>query len=511
MSALRFVLGDQLSRSIPTLRGIDPQQDIVLMVEVAEETTYVPHHKQKITFILSAMRHFAEELRAEGIVVDYVRLDDPDNSGSFTGELQRAVRRHLPDEVFVTEPGEFRVLEAIEGWSGQLNVPVHLRPDDRYFCTTVDFARWAEGRRGFRMEHFYRLMRERTGLLMQDGEPLGGRWNFDTENRKPLPRDLAPPERLRFAPDDATRDVMALVAIRFQTHFGDLDGFGWGVTRQDALAALDAFVADALPLFGEYQDAMRSGQPFLYHATLSPYLNAGLLTAREVCIRAEEAYTAGLAPLNAVEGFVRQILGWREYIRGIYWLRMPDYKETNALGATRALPAFYWTGETAMNCLYQAIADTRHQAYAHHINRLMVTGNFALMAGIAPAEIEEWYLCVYADAYDWVELPNVHGMSVYADGGLMSSKPYAAGGTYIDKMSDYCKDCAYDPKIKNGPKACPFNYLYWAFLIRNANTLAGNHRLAMPYRTIERWGEQRRSAIVTEAEAFLDSLPTGYA
>ena len=511
MSALRFVLGDQLSRSIPALRGIDPSHDTVLMVEVGEETTYVPHHQQKIAFILSAMRHFAEDLRSEGLAVDYVKLDDPDNSGSFTGELERAVRRHLPDEVFVTEPGEFRVLEAIEGWSGRLNIPVHLRPDDRFFCSTVDFARWAEGRRGFRMEHFYRVMRERTGLLMQDGVPTGGRWNFDAENRKPLPPDLVPPERLRFEPDATTREVMALVATRFAHHFGDLDGFGWGVTRQQALEALEAFVADALPFFGDYQDAMRSGQPFLYHATLSPYLNAGLLTAREVCLRAEAAYAAGLSPLNAVEGFVRQILGWREYIRGVYWLRMPDYKDTNALGATRALPAFYWTGETEMNCLYQAIADTRHQAYAHHINRLMVTGNFALMAGIAPAEIEEWYLCVYADAYDWVELPNVHGMSIYADGGLMSSKPYAAGGTYIDRMSDYCGSCVYSPKIRTGPKACPFNYLYWAFLIRNAPRLSGNHRLTMPYRTIARWGEARRATIVAEAEAFLDSLPTGYA
>ena len=283
------------------------------------------------------------------------------------------------------------------------------------------------------------------------------------------------------------------------------------MTRQQALEALEAFVADALPSFGDYQDAMRSGQPFLYHATLSPYLNAGLLTAREVCARAEQAYASGLSPLNAVEGFVRQILGWREYIRGIYWLRMPGYKDSNALGAMRALPAFYWSGETEMNCLYQAIADTRHQAYAHHINRLMITGNFALLAGIAPAEIEEWYLCVYADAYDWVELPNVHGMSIYADGGLMSSKPYAAGGTYINRMSDYCGSCVYSPKIGTGPKACPFNYLYWAFMIRNAGKLSANHRLAMPYRTIARWGEERRAAIVAEAEAFLDALPTGYA
>ncbi len=511
MSALRFILGDQLTRSIPTLRGLDPAADTVLMVEVAEETTYVPHHKQKIAFVLSAMRHFAEGLRAEGVTVDYVRLDDPDNTGSFTGELERAVRRHLPDAVFVTEPGEYRVMEAIEGWRTRLNVPVHLRPDDRFFCATVDFARWAEGRRSYRMETFYRSMRERTGLLMRDGAPEGGRWNFDADNRKPWPAGLRPPERLRFAPDDVTREVIDLVARRFDGHFGTLDGFGWGVTRNDALASLDAFVDDCLPLFGDYQDAMVTGAPFLYHATLSPYLNAGLLTAPEVVARAVAAYEAGRAPLNAVEGFVRQILGWREFVRGVYWLRMPDYAETNALGATRPLPSFYWTGDTAMNCLHHAIEDTRQQAYAHHINRLMITGNFALLAGIRPAEIEEWYLCVYADAYDWVELPNVHGMSTFADGGLMSSKPYAAGGGYIDRMSDYCGGCHYSPKVKSGPKACPFNALYWAFLIRNSAMLAGNQRLAMPYRTLARWDEARKAEIVAEVEGFLDALPTGYA
>lgn len=511
MSALRFILGDQLTRSIPTLRGIDPVADTVLMVEVAQEATYVPHHKQKIAFVLSAMRHFAEELRAEGLRVDYVRLDDPDNAGSFTGELERAVRRHLPEAVFVTEPGEYRVLAEIEGWRQRFNVPVHLRPDDRFFCSTVDFARWAEGRRSYRMETFYRAMREKTGLLMAEGGPVGGRWNFDADNRKPWPAGRTPPERLRFVPDAVTRGVIDLVADRFPGHFGTLDGFAWGVTRADALAALAAFVADCLPAFGDYQDAMVTGAPFLYHATLSPYLNAGLLTAREVVEAAIAAHEAGRAPLNAVEGFVRQILGWREFVRGVYWLRMPDYAESNALDADRPLPSFYWTGETEMNCLRQAIADTRHQAYAHHINRLMVTGNFALLAGIRPAEIEEWYLCVYADAYDWVELPNVHGMATFADGGLMASKPYAAGGAYIDRMSDYCGACRFSPKVRSGPGACPFTLLYWAFLIRHAGTLAGNQRLAMPYRTLARWDDARKAGIAAEAEAFLDGLPSGYA
>ncbi|RYC33198.1 cryptochrome/photolyase family protein [Lichenibacterium minor] len=510
MSALRFILGDQLTRSIPTLHGLDPAVDTVLMVEVAEETTYVAHHKQKIVLVLSAMRHFAEELRAEGIAVDYVRLDDPDNTGSFTGELERAARRHLPDDIVVTEPGEHRVMQVIEGWRTRFNLPIHVLPDDRFFCSTVAFARWAEGRRSYRMENFYRTMRERTGLLMVDGVPAGGRWNFDAENRRPWPPGLRPPERLRFAPDATTREVIDLVARRFPGHFGTLDAFGWGTTRTEALLSLDAFVADCLPLFGDYQDAMVTGGPFLYHATLSPYLNAGLLTAREVVARAVAAHEAGHAPLNAVEGFVRQILGWREFVRGVYWLRMPEYRDSNALGAARALPTFYWTGDTAMNCLHHAIEDTKHQAYAHHINRLMVTGNFALLAGIAPAEIEDWYLCVYADAYEWVELPNVHGMSCFADGGLMASKPYAGGGAYIDRMSDYCGGCHYSPKVKEGPKACPFNYLYWAFLIRNAPVLQGNERLAMPYRTVAKWDEPRRAAIVAKADAFLDGLPTGY-
>ena len=511
MAALRFILGDQLTRDIPTLRGLDAEADTVLMVEVAQESTYVPHHKQKIAFILSAMRHFADGLRAEGIAVDYVRLDDPANTGSFTGELLRAVRRHLPDAVVIAEPGEYRVLEMIEGWRRGLNLPVHLLPDDRFFCTTVDFARWAEGLDAYRMETFYRAMRERTGLLMRDGAPSGGRWNFDTENRRPWPAGMRPPERLRFPPDAATREVLALVERRFPKHFGTLAGFGWGVSRADALAALDHFVADCLPHFGATQDAMVAGAAFLHHATVSPYLNAGLLTAREVCAAAIASFEAGTAPLAAVEGFVRQILGWREFVRGVYWLRMPDYADSNALGAGRALPALYWTGETEMNCLRQAIADTAAQAYAHHINRLMVTGNFALLAGIRPAEIEEWYLSVYADAYDWVELPNVHGMAIFADGGLMASKPYAAGGAYIDRMSDYCRGCRYSPKVRSGPGACPFTLLYWAFLIRHAETLAGNPRLAMPYRTLAGWDGARKAATLAEAEAFLDALPTGYA
>jgi deoxyribodipyrimidine photolyase-related protein len=315
-----------------------------------------------------------------------------------------------------------------------------------------------------------------------------------------------PPLRQRFEPDEITEEVIDLVAARFADHFGDLGHFGWGVTRADALEALDHFIEMCLPSYGDYQDAMKKGEPFLYHSVISPYLNIGLITAREICLAAEKAWRRGRAPLNAVEGFIRQILGWREYVRGIYWHQMPGYAATNALDAKRALPSFYWTGETAMACMRETIIDTRRHAYAHHIQRLMVTGNFALLAGIAPAAIEEWYLAVYADAFDWVELPNVHGMVMFADGGLLASKPYAASGAYINRMSDYCSGCAYDVESKTGEKACPFNILYWNFLMENQAALGGNPRMAMPYRTLEKMSAEKKQTITAESRAFLDGM-----
>jgi deoxyribodipyrimidine photolyase-related protein len=506
MTTLRFVLGDHLTRDITSLRDIDKARDVVLLVEAAEETTYVRHHKQKIVFVLSAMRHFAAALVREGIAVDYVRLDDAANAGSFTAELIRAATRHNAQRVVVTEPGEWRVLQAMEAWAEALEIPVDIREDDRFFASHRRFRRWAAGRKTYRMEYFYRELRRETGFLMDGEEPAGGQWNFDHDNRKRLPRGAAVPNRLRFSPDAVTRDVITLVGRRFADHFGDLEPFGWAVTREDALRALDGFVRTCLADFGDYQDAMKSGEPFLFHSVLSPYLNVGLLTVREVCASAEAAWRQGAAPLNAVEGFIRQILGWREYVRGIYWTRMPEYRATNALHADRKLPWFYWSGDTELNCLAQAIGDIRRTAYGHHIQRLMVTGNFALLAGVAPAEIEEWYLSVYADAFEWVELPNVHGMVMSADGGLLASKPYAASGAYINRMSDYCADCAYDPAVKTGPKACPFNYLYWNFLIRNEKPLSANPRMAMPYRTLAGFPAERRAGIVREADAFLDRL-----
>lgn len=504
--ALRLVLGDQLSRGLSSLKDIDPKMDHVLMVEVHDETTYVKHHKQKIVLILAAMRHFADELKQEGLSVTYVKLEDKGNTSSFTGEIARAIKTLKPEKIIVTEPGEYRVRAMMDECQTQFNLLVEIRDDDRFFATPAEFKLWAAPRKELRMEFFYREMRKKSGLLMQGKEPEGGQWNYDSENRKALSSKEKIPDRLRFTPDTVTKDVIDLVARRFADHPGRLESFGWPVTRKQALKALDHFIDDCLPRFGDVQDAMKGGEPFLFHALLAPALNCGLLLPLEVCRAAERAYHQGHAPLNAVEGFIRQILGWREYVRGLYWHVMPDYAQTNALEATRPLPDFYWTGDTEMNCLRQCVNDTMDNAYAHHIQRLMVLGNFALLAGIRPSEVEDWFLAVYADAYEWVELPNVHGMALYADGGLLASKPYAASGAYIDRMSDYCASCRFSPKAKEPERLCPFTPLYWAFLDRNRGRLSRNPRLFMPYRSLDSMAEGLRARHLAAAEAILAAL-----
>ena len=371
------------------------------------------------------------------------------------------------------------------------------------------FAQWAKGRKQLRMEFFYREMRKRYGVLMEDGKPVGGEWNYDQDNRQKAPADLQVPAPYTATNDPITQEVLELVAREFDDHFGDLEPFSFAVTREAALEVLDRFVEDRLARFGPYQDAMVQGEPWMFHSHISFYLNCGLLLPME-CIRAaERAYYDGRAPLNSVEGFIRQILGWREYIRGIYWLRMPDYAQENFLRAERDLPGFFWTGETRMNCLRQCVLETKQNAYAHHIQRLMVLGNFALIAGLAPEQVNEWYLLVYADAYEWVELPNVSGMILFADGGVLASKPYAASGAYIHKMSNYCETCSYSPTKKNGGKACPFNYLYWNFLERNADLLSSNPRLAMIYRSWGRMSDEKRAAVADDSARFFNALERG--
>ncbi len=504
--ALIVVLGDQLSANISSLAAGSKTNDVVLMAEVMDEATYVPHHKKKIAFLFSAMRHFAESLKDAGWSVEYTRLDDHGNTGSFTGEVERVLERHGCAEIIVTEPGEWRVLQAMRSWRDRFGLPVRILDDDRFVCSRSDFAKWAAPRKQLRMEYFYRDMRRRTGLLMNGTEPEGERWNYDADNRKPARGQLKFPNPFRVEPDATTCEVLDLVDARFGNHFGDLRPFWFAVTPADAQAALDHFIDATLPHFGDYQDAMVKDESFVYHSVLSLYINAGLLDPLEVCGRVEAAYRRGDAPLNAAEGFIRQIIGWREYVRGIYWLEMPGYRDRNHFNAERSLPKFYWTGETDMACLHAAITQTKEEAYAHHIQRLMVTGTFAMLAGIDPHAVHEWYLAVYADAYEWVELPNTLGMSQFADGGLLSSKPYAASGNYINKMSDYCRGCHYDVKQKTGDGACPFNSLYWDFLARNRETLEGNPRLAHPYRTWDRMDADRRADTRRSAKQILDAL-----
>lgn len=464
------------------------------MMEVADEATYVRHHKTKLAYIFSAMRHHAEALSEAGWRVDYVRLDDLENTGSFTGEVARAVQRHAPERIVVTEAGEWRVAALLESWETLFGLPVEIRPDTRFLCSHREFDEWAEGRATLTLEFFYRTMRAKTGLLMASGNPAGGRWNFDKENRKPAKADLLMPRPLAFPPDAVTREVIAMVEQRFAGHPGELTKFDYAVTAQDAERQADSFFANALPKFGDYEDAMLTGERFLWHSILSPYINSGLLDPLDLCRRAEAEYASGRSPLNSVEGYVRQVIGWREYMRGIYWREGPDYVDRNFLDHHRPLPGWYWTGETNMHCMAQALTQTLDTAHAHHIQRLMVTGNFALLIGADPKQVHLWYLEVYLDAYEWVELPNTLGMSQYADGGLLGSKPYVSSGAYINRMSDYCASCRYDVSKRTGEDACPFNALYWDFLARHRDKLGSNRRLAMPYRT---WTGSRKRAGAT--------------
>ena len=502
---LVLVLGDQLTEEIAALRAADRARDVVVMAEVGDEASYVPHHPKKIAFLFAAMRKFAERLRQAGWRVDYAEIDDTENAQSICGELLRRAEQHGAQEVLATEPGEWRLIEALK----HCPLKVALHEDDRFLASHADFAAWAEGRKELRMEYFYREMRRRTGILMEGDKPAGGKWNFDHDNRKPAPEEIAFDGPLRHAPDATTEGVLDLVERRFSNHFGTLRPFWFATDREGALAALDHFIAHALPRFGDYQDAMLAGHRFLYHAVLSMYLNAGLLGWREVCEKAEAAWKDGHAPINAVEGFIRQIIGWREYMRGVYFHEGPDYAGRNALGHTRPLPDLYWGAETDMRCLAKAVEQTRDEAYAHHIQRLMVTGNFAVLAGLDPEQVAEWYLAVYADAYEWVEAPNVIGMALFADGGVVGSKPYVSSGNYIDRMSDYCRDCAYSVKKKTGAGACPFNLLYWHFLTRHRDRFEKNPRMAQMYRTWDRMADERRATVLAEADEFLGRLESG--
>jgi deoxyribodipyrimidine photolyase-related protein len=492
---LLLILGDQLDRQSDLFKGASPSMDVIFMAEVREESTHVWSHKARIALFLSGMRHFRDELREAGWQVDYRAIDSQHTS--LAAEVDKAIRRHSPRKVRVVEPGDYRVCESLRAVCPTLEI----LPDSHFLCSGEEFRAHAMGRKQLRLEYFYRQMRARHGILMDAGAPCGGKWNFDASNRSAFGKEgpgLVPPP-VSFPPDSLTRQVLKEVCELFPGHPGELRHFDWPVTPSEAARALDDFLDQRLAMFGAYQDAMWTEEPYLYHARLSAALNLKLIDPLTVIRAAEQRYRLGQAPLEAVEGFIRQILGWREYVRGIYWLFMPEYAQRNELDAHLPLPRFYWTGETEMRCLRETIVQTLNFGYAHHIQRLMVTGLFALLLGVDPQEVHQWYLAVYVDAVEWVELPNTLGMSQFADGGVMASKPYAASGKYIDRMSNYCSGCRYDPAQSTGEKACPFTTLYWDFLIRHEPRLRANPRMGMQVRNLESRDAGKKQAIQAQA------------
>ncbi|MFM8695544.1 MAG: cryptochrome/photolyase family protein [Betaproteobacteria bacterium] len=514
MSRLRHllvVLGDQLDLQASCFDGADAQHDAVWMAEVAEESTHVWSSKPRIALFLAAMRHHAQALRGAGWRVDYRHLDDPGNLGSLGAELRAAIARLKPQGLVMTAPGDWRVLEAIKAVAADCQLPLDIREDRHFFSTVRDFAAHAKGRKQLRLEYWYRELRVRHQVLMDGEQPVGGQWNFDADNREAFGKEGPPPipAPARFEPNETTRGVLQLVAERFAAHPGSLDSFAWPVTRAQALQSLERFIRERLPHFGRWQDAMWTGEVWLFHSHLAAAMNLKLLTAREVVQAAEAAYRRGEADLASTEGFIRQILGWREYVRGVYWLHMPQYLQRNALGANRALPAFFWNAQTDMACLRDALELTLQHGYAHHIQRLMVTGLYALLLGVDPQQVHGWYLSVYVDAVEWVELPNTLGMSQYADGGVMASKPYVASGKYLQRMGNHCKGCRYDPAQSTGDRACPYTTLYWDFLLRHEQALAKNPRMVMQVKNLKRLDEAQRTAIQAQALAHVRAVGVG--
>ena len=501
---LILVLADQLSWCNPALEAAKPGQDTILLAEVAEEAAYVRHNRHKLVLLFSAMRHFATSLRERGFSVVYRPLGDGLPS------LEAACREALADTgmsgVDVCAPGEYRLAKAIADWSVSLGVPVTMYDDTRFLASSEDFSRWAAGRKQLRMEYFYRDMRKRYGVLLDGAEPCGGKWNYDAENRAGW-RNLVPiPDRPDVPLDEITQQVIQEVSERFPNNPGDLSRFRLAVTHADAQFQFDWFCEHALGNFGTYQDALPEESPWVFHSLISMYLNCGLLEPLEVCQRVEAEYRAERCSLAAAEGFIRQILGWREYVRGIYWLFMPEYATRNTFDARRPLPDFFWTGDTDLRCLQRALQQSLDLGYAHHIQRLMVIGNFALLAGLDVDSVCAWYLAVYVDAYEWVELPNTAGMALYADDGAMASKPYAASGKYIQKQGNHCKQCRYNPGKTTGEDACPYNSLYWSFIDRNEQRLSTNPRMGLILGNWRKRDPLEKQAVVDWAESLLQRL-----
>ena len=504
---LVVVLGDQLNRNSAALDGFDPAQDVVVMVEARYESTHVWSHKARTALFLSAMRHFADELRAEGFRVEYRKLDVHGDESLAAGWLA-AIATYQPQSLVCVEPGDLRVWQALNETAAKARLPLDVRSDRHFMCTREAFANWAGDHKSLRMEFFYRQMRREHGVLMEGGQPVGGQWNFDSDNRKSFgkagPSFL--PQPPRYESDAITLEALAVVEREFSEHPGSLAHFNWPVTREQALVALSSFIDDRLDAFGPHQDAMWTGMAFGWHSLLSTSLNLKLLDPREVIAAAETAWRERELDLAGVEGFIRQILGWREFMRGVYFLDMPSLKTDNHFGHRNALPAWYWTGEARMNCLRQTIRQTLEHGYAHHIQRLMITGMFGVTGEIEPQQLCDWYLAVYVDAVEWVELPNTAGMALFANGGRFTSKPYVASGAYVKRMSNYCDGCAYKPDVKSGPGACPMTTLYWKFLDKHERTFAGNPRTALMVRNLQRMSAEERASVRVDGERMLANL-----
>jgi len=497
---LVVILGDQLNEDSLALVGFHNSTDVIWMAETKSESTHVPSHKARTAIFLSAMRHYCDYQHSIGRKVIYRHLRDREKT--IASALEKTITDHAIEKVVFVKPGEMRVENSLRHTLDEHHQCYEILEDNHFICNPRDFSKFGDESSNQRLEFFYRKLRKTTGVLMDSNIPVGGSWNYDKENRSSFPKSGPEfvPEPVRFVPGPTTQEVMANVISYFPDNPGKLDDFNWPVTRGEALEALDDFITNRLSHFGEYQDAMWFGQSWLYHSRLSVCLNLKLLNPREVILAAESAYHQGAAPLASVEGFIRQILGWREFVRLIYLHRMPDYGDSNALGAKEPLPDFYWTGKTEMVCLRECIGQTLNTGYNHHIQRLMVTGLYSLLLGVHPKFIHEWFLSMYVDAVEWVELPNVIGMSQYADGGVMGSKPYIATGKYINRMSNYCCNCVYDPNQSTGENACPFTTLYWDFLDRHQSQMAGNHRMILQLKNLERLENTERELIREKAQ-----------
>jgi deoxyribodipyrimidine photolyase-related protein len=499
-----WILGDQLSPQNSALTACSPGDAVVLMIESQSRGSRVRYHKKKLVLLYSAMRHFAADLRRAGWTVDYHLL--PETPAFQTG-LTRHLTRHNPDEIILAEPNDWPASQQLPALSKSLGVPIRTVPTKQFLVPREEFQKWAAGSKRLLMEDHYRRVRRATGLLMNGKDPVGDAFNFDAANRlgyrewrkngSPRPKDTH-----QLEPDEITRSVMELVEEHFREHPGETNGFWLPVDREGAIRWLNEFIEKRLFDFGPYEDLMVENEHTLFHSVLSPLLNLGLLSPLECATAAETAYRQEKIPLNSAEGFIRQIIGWREFINGVYWLRMPDYKKQNYFQAKRPLPNWYYTGNTAMNCLHQAIRQVIALGYNHHIQRLMVLGNFALIAGLDPQQVERWYLEMYVDAYDWVMAPNVFGMILFADGGFMATKPYAASANYINRMSNYCSNCRYNPAVRAGPDACPYNYLFWDFYDRNQKRLSKNTRVRPMLQNWQKRSETDKEEIRAAARNF---------